>query len=509
MYSTRSRKVTGLWTMTVVLLVCATAFKWSTGLGADDGATWSVLASGLALLVPIGLALLASGGFADERAALAALLGIAALSVAVVGYLLTGFAFQFGGIGLVAPTSGLKDLIWEWSFLDANWGLGWGILGLRGFALSAEASNPAAYTLFFSQLAPVATAVLLPLLALRNRVGPLVALITTLLVSMIIYPVAGNWVWGGGWLANLGTNLGWGHGFVDYAGSGMIHLLGACIALAGLIVFTPPPGDSLETQPARMPPIQLPILSVLGSFVVLPGVIGLALANPLSAGNGVASPVIVVNLTLAAAGGALLALLYSWFTTGQPNVYMTARGFVCGVVAVSAACPFVPAWLALLIGASAGLLLPLMSYFFTCVIKLSDHALIVPIHGISAVWGLLAVGLFASGQYGAGWNGVGVEEFLGVKGQGVTGLLTATNLQPDFPLQLYAQLVGLVAIAAFAFLSAWVVFRLLFAVTTAGDVQQAVAVTTGPATGASPMPVTPEADSTSSQHISPTDQRSQ
>ena len=513
MYSTRSRRVTGLWAMAAVLLVCTTAFSWSSGYEPGDAAFLSLLAPGVALLVPIGLALLASGGFPDERAALAALMGSAALSIAVIGYLLTGFAFQFGGIGLVTQVTGLKDLIWEWSFLDANWGLGWGVIGLRGFVLSLEASGPAAYALFFSQVAPVATAALIPLLALRNRVRPLVALVTALVVSMVIYPIVGNWAWGGGWLANLGINLGWGHGFVDFAGAGVIHLIGACVAFAGLIVFAPVAGDSLETQPARMPAIQLPILSVLGSFIVLPGALGIALGNPLIAGTDIAGPVIVVNLTLAAAGGALLAMLYSWFTTGQPNVYMTSRGLVCGVVAISAVCPFVPAWLALLIGAFAGLLLPLTSYLFTYVVRLSDHALVVPIHGISAVWGLLTVGLFASGEYGAGWNRMGVEQYLGVKGQGVTGLLTAANVQPDFPLQFYAQIVGIAALAAFAFAIAWSVFRFLSVFTAPVQPQRAdppVVIDSAESSPTPPQSGAPAGPAQASPHcIDPIDQRSQ
>ena len=139
------------------------------------------------------------------------------------------------------------------------------------------------------------------------------------------------------------------------------------------------------------------------------------------------------------------------------------------MVAISAVCPFVPAWLALLIGAFAGLLLPPMSYVFTYVIKLSDQALIVPIHGVSAVWGLIAVGLFANGRYGRGWNGVGVEEYLGVSGQGVTGILTPVGIQADFPQQLYAQLIGLAAIGLFAFVISWVVFKLLSTFAAAGE----------------------------------------
>jgi Amt family ammonium transporter len=95
------------------------------------------------------------------------------------------------------------------------------------------------------------------------------------------------------------------------------------------------------------------------------------------------------------------------------------------------------------------------------VVKLDDQSLIVPIHGLSAVWGILAAALFADGRYGKGWNGVGVGEYLGVTGQGVTGYLTPSDVQPDFPQQMYAQLVGLLAIVVVSFFVSWLVFKLM------------------------------------------------
>ena len=457
------RSIVWLLTLSSFIVCSGLAFRWTSEPAVGAGLTWAIFAVCLALLVPIGLALLSAGGWLDYRAADAALMGIVSLALAVVGYFLTGFAFQFGGIGLLSSSAGLRDLIWEWSFLDVNWGLGWGMLGLRGFALGGEASSPEAHALFMSQIAPLSVVVLLPLLALRGRVKAIVLVVGSLLTAMVLYPLAGNWVWGGGWLANLGANLDLGHGFVDFAGAGTIHLLGAAVALAALLAFPPPRREGAENGPAQMPPVHLPVLAVLGSFLALVGWLGLPFVNPLLAEARISWPTVVVNLVMAAAGGAMLALAYSWFTTGIANVFMTSRGLVCGLVAISAACPFVPVWLALLIGAFAGLLLSLTSYLFTYVFRLADDTLILPIHGISAVWGLLAVGLFADGRYGRGWNGVGIEQYLNAAGQGVTGLLTPAGIPPDFPQQLYAQLIGLAAIGVFAFVVAWVVFKVLYA----------------------------------------------
>jgi ammonium transporter, Amt family len=443
------------------LVLTTVGYRWSSSQSPEVPAVWPLLAVCMAMWVPIGLALLASGGMTEQRAALATLMGLVALGIASLGYLVTGFAFQFGGVGLVSRVPALGQLIWEWSPLDRNWGLGWGVIGLRGFLLGTDASQPQAYLLYLSQLAPLSVAVLLPLLALRGRVKPFAWIVGTAVLSMFTYPVVGNWIWGGGWLANLGANAGLGHGFLDFTGAGSVHLVGASVALAGLLVFVRPRGPTGDDAPVEMPPIHLPMLALMGSFLLIPGWVGLALSNPLIATTEIAWPVVAVNFVLAGLAGALVALIYSWFTTGTSNVFMTARGLVSGLVAISAAALFVPAWSALVIGGIAGLSLPLAAYFIMQVLRLDDQSLIVPMHGVSAAWGLLAAAFFADGSYGAGWNGVGVSTYLGASGQGVTGYLAGAGMQPDFPQQLYAQLIGTLAILVFTFVVSWVLFKLL------------------------------------------------
>ena len=173
-----------------VLILSTVAFRWSSASSQNSEASvvWSLLALGLAMWVPIGLALLASGGLTEQQAALTAMMGLVALGIASLSYLLAGFAFQFGGIGLVNRAPELSKLIWEWSPLDKTWGLGWGAIGLRGFLLGTDASQPQAYLLYVSQLAPLASAALLPLLALRGRVKPLVWIISTVVLSMFTFP---------------------------------------------------------------------------------------------------------------------------------------------------------------------------------------------------------------------------------------------------------------------------------------------------------------------------------
>ena len=199
----------------------------------------SLVTLGLAFLVPLGFALIAASGLPVERARHARcglLRGDGPRRDRLCPH---GFALQFGGVGLAHDLPGFAGLIWEWSALGPTWGPGWGMAGLVGWGLTGPAATPAAYTLALANLPWVMTAALIPLIGLRGRIPAWASILLGLLIGAVIYPLAGNWIWGGGWLANLGANLGLGHGYVDVAGAGLVHLLGAAAALAGILVFLP------------------------------------------------------------------------------------------------------------------------------------------------------------------------------------------------------------------------------------------------------------------------------
>ena len=412
----------------------------------------------LAFLVPVGLALLAIGAASEERAEDVAETAVLALAAAFVGYLACGFAFQFGGVAFVSGLPGLKGLTAEWSPLDLAWGPGWGLVGLRGFLLGGEAYNADAYLLFASQLAAVTTAVLVALLALAKHLRRMQQLVIGLLVSGLLYPLFGNWLWGGGWLSNLGLNLNLGHGYVDVAGAGSIFLLGALVALSVFLIVKPRRAVATMDEPARLPPVHFPLLMVLGALLAVVGWPTLVLGNVLIH-EQVVSPLVVVNLLLAAAGGALLVSLYSWFVTGTPNALAIARGSVAGLVAASVACAFVPAWAALLIGAVAGLLLLLGLYVWEQMLRMDDPSGAMATFALPGLWGVLAVTVFADGRWGAGWNGVGAQEYLGIAAQGVSGLLLAHGYQVAGPGQFYAQCTGIGALLVVALLLPWLLFK--------------------------------------------------
>jgi Amt family ammonium transporter len=398
--------------------------------------------------------LLAAGGLRAEEARQATLAGLAALALATLGYWACGFALQFGGVGLVHRDGGLQGLILEWSALDVRWGTGWGMAGLHGFGLTGAAATPEALRLFFSQLPWVTTATLIPLLTLRGRAPTVAAGLGGILVGALLYPLAGNWVWGGGWLANLGHNLGLGHGLVDFAGSGLVHLLGAAVAWAGIITFLPRRPRREPDQPAPLPPVHLPFLATLGAFLLVIGTVAWVLANPLLDWATIDPSRLAVNVLLAAGAGAFLPLAYTWFVASRPDPLMAARGLAAALVAVSASAAFVPPWAALVIGGVAGLLTPLVCFVVDNLLRWDDPTAALTVHGLGGLWGLLAVGLLADGTSGAGWNAIGVDEYLHVAGQGVSGLWTAAGFQSDWPGQLQAQAVGLAAIGLFAFVVA-------------------------------------------------------
>ena len=427
-----------------------------------------LIAACLAWLVPAGFILLAAAGVAQQRAWQTALAGVAGASLGVLLFFAVGFGLAFGGLGLVtSPAAGYGSLVWEWTLVAGDWGYKWGMAGLNGWALTGPAATPAAYALFFAQLPWVATATMLPLLALRGRTPSFSSLLGGLLIAGLLYPLATNWVWGGGWLANLGVNLNLGHGFVDFAGAGTVHLLGAAAGLAGLLVMVSRrPRTALQDLDAPavdMPPAHMPLLAAVGAFFILAGSLSWAWANPLLDVPTLLPMRGVVNAALVAASAALAPLAYTWFATGKPDPLMAARGLAAGAIAGAAFGPFFPPWAAVATGLVVGLIVPLLTYLLREVIRLDDDTGLTPVHLIGGLMGLLAVGLLSDGLAGAGWNGVGKTSFLGVDGQGVTGLLAAPGYQADWPGQMQAQLIGIGALFLVAFLAGLVVFGLLAA----------------------------------------------
>jgi Amt family ammonium transporter len=305
-------------------------------------------------------------------------------------------------------------------------GLG-GILGYKGFFLQSGGTYDAGlYALFFFQMVFMDTTVTIPTGSMAERVKYSAYVITALFISMIFYPLFGNWMWGGGWLATLGANFGLGHGAVDFAGSAVVHAMGGMAALAGAIVIGPRIGKFKKDGTARAFPGHHIPMAIVGTIILFFCWFSFNAGSTLNAGD-FRLAVVATNTMIAGAIGGLVAMFYWWIKYGKPDPSMTANGTLAGLVAITAPCAFVSAPVALLIGAVGGILVCVSVPFIENKLKIDDPVGAVSVHCVNGVWGILALGLFADGTYGDGLNGVAgnVKGLLyGDPGQFVAQLIT-------------------------------------------------------------------------------------
>ncbi len=402
---------------------------------------WSYLGGGLAYLIPLALLFVVLSGLDEEDGRSAALLFPAVMALAALAYAAVGFAFEFGGVGLLDPRHGFSALVWEWSPLPEMWGEFWGVMGFAGWFLAEGIATAEAVGLLVGHLAWAVTAAWLVAVPLRRRRGALAPLVMALVVAGIVEPLAGNWVHGGGWLGRLGASLGLGQGFVDFAGSGVVGIVGGSAGIAVLIAF------QVRRDPTRvgkLAPVSWPVLAALGSVLFVVGSLGWALHNPLYAPETLPMARVVANSLLGFAGGAAVPALYVWFVAGRWHPHLTFAGGWAGWLAVLAGLPYLPPPTALVLGVLAGGILPFGVYLVREVARLDDPAGVLTASWIGGMTGLVGVGLFADGRYALPW--------MDTPG-GVYGVLAGGTWQADALPQLYAQLLGLAALTVWGFLA--------------------------------------------------------
>lgn len=413
--------------------------------------------AGFLLLLPLGLLLLSLSALpnAETDAPQAAITALMVWGIAVLAYFFAGFALEFGGVAVSNPHPDFAELYWNWSPLSPAFGPNWGVVGLRGWLLLGAAATPGVYDLFLRHAALLGAVTVLPALVLFRRVRGWQLAIFGAISGTIIYPLAGNWIWSGGWLANLGINLQMGHGFVD-AGIATPLVVAGAITLTALWVTQPTPPaepDSLPeaetTAPADtfteipMPAAYLPVLSLLGLGLVLWSWAFAANGQHIPTATDLAIPRAALNGFLGAFAGLVVAGLYSQFTTTEIDVLMTARGAIAGLAITAAGAALMLPWHAVLLGAIAGALLPPLVYFVDRRLGLADTTAAGTMLGAMGVLGWLAVGLVADGSTGSNWNSV------------------AGTIARDFPAQLNAQLLGAVTVIGWTVLVTWLTFRIL------------------------------------------------
>jgi len=386
---------------------------------------WVLVAGFLVIFMQAGFALVETGLCRAKNAAHTMSMNFLVYGLGMFGFFVSGFALMCGGmngtaIGGPVTLGGLPTLSNMFTFGSAvNGDHGWGLFGTTGFFLTGSAYDSGAIVMFLFMMAFMDTTATIVTGACAERWRFKSFFIFSIFVGGLTYPVFGSWVWGGGWLAQIGYRLGFGHGAVDYAGSGVVHLQGGSLAVITAWMLGPRIGKYLNGQPQAILPHDIPMVQ-LGTFILAFGWFGFNAGSSLAGTDGRIG-IVAVNTMIAGMAASLSGVVYMWNVYGKPDPSMMCNSMLAGLVAITSPCAFVSPVGAFIIGSVAGVLV-VWSVFFVERMGIDDPVGAISVHGANGVWGLIAVGLFSDGSYGAGWNGVGASQYMGKAGRGVTGL---------------------------------------------------------------------------------------
>ena len=348
-------------------------------------------------LLGIGI-FLGSGGVAYAQTAeeVSATLNdfVLVVAAALVFFMQAGFAFL--GAGLIRSKNTVNYM--TKSFLDfciasiGFWAFGFalmmgggaasGIIGSEGFFLVDFADTKLVSWLFQMVFAGTAATIIAGAMAERTRINAYFAY--SFMVGAVVYPIYGHWAWSDeGWLTQIGP------GFADYAGSGVVHMIGGFLALAGAIIVGPRKGfaEGAELKGHNIPYV------VIGTFILFFGWFGFNINSDTLGLNA-------VNTLLAGAAGATAAIYVTLIRTGKADIEMACNGALAGLVGITAGCAYVDTWAAVVIGLIAGVIMIFGVSFIKNTLKVDDPVGAISVHGICGAWGLLAVGIFAAGHNG-------------------------------------------------------------------------------------------------------------
>lgn len=343
----------------------------------------------------------------------------------------------------------------------AFWFIGWGLMfgdgngfmGWKGmFMLNGADNSPATgemykgvysslnwtgvplYAKFFFELVFCATAATIVSGAVGGRIKFIAFIVFSFILTSIIYPIAGHWIWGGGWLAK--------RGFWDFAGSTVVHSIGGWAALTGALVLGPRigkynPDGSVNSIPGHSLP-----LATLGVFVLWFGWFGFNPGSTMAA-NAADIGRIAVTTNLAAAAGTLTATITAWLALEKPDLSMILNGALAGLVAITAPCAWVTPGASIVIGGIAGILVVVFVLAFDRW-GIDDPVGALSVHLVNGIWGTLAVGIFAAAPYAGG------------SGQPPLGLFYGGGIG-----SFANQLVGVVAVGSFVFVLSWVIWIII------------------------------------------------
>jgi Amt family ammonium transporter len=351
----------------------------------DVDILWIVIASVLVFFMQAGFACVEAGFIRAKNVVNILMKNILDFSVGSLSFWVIGFALMFGplvfnGYGLGDPQTA-KDL------------------------LAGEDGKPVAYSyaFFFFQLVFCGTAATIVSGAIAERTKFHTYIIGTVVISAVIYPIFGSFAWSNlfgeaneGWLIQLG--------FIDFAGSTVVHSVGGWLGLAGAILVGPrigkyqPDGTILPIFGHNMP------MATLGVFILWLGWFGFNPGSTTAVGGGDFA-IICITTNIAAASGGIAAMFTSWMLFRRPDISMMINGILSGLVAITAPCYNVDVFGASMIGGTAGIICVFSVIFFDK-IRIDDPVGAVSVHGVNGAWGTLAVGLFAHPDFGDGTAGL-------------------------------------------------------------------------------------------------------
>ncbi len=334
---------------------------------------WVMIAAFMVFIMQAGFGMLEAGLIRTKNTCNVLMNNFLDFCMASVGFFIFGFAFMFG---------------------EGN-----GFIGLKGFFLSGAESTGhiPLYAEWFFHAVFCGAAATIVAGGVAERMKFKAYLMYSFLISVSVYPIVGHWIWGGGWLANLG--------FGDFAGSTVVHAVGGTAALVGTMMLGPrigkfnKDGSANAIQGHSMP------LASLGTLILWFAWFGFNPGSTLSVGDGSKIAHVAMTTNLSAVSGALVAMFYAWKKCGNPDLTMTMNGALAGLVAITAPCAFVTPGEAMVIGVIAGIIV-VAGTLFLDKIQIDDPVGAVPVHMMNGIWGTIAVGIFGHKAFGLGRDGL-------------------------------------------------------------------------------------------------------
>lgn len=386
---------------------------------------WVLLTAKMVFFMNLGFAMVESGFARGKNCVNILSKNFVVFAVTSLGFLVLGWGFMFGDGN---PFIGLRGLF----FLGGADNSPAAGEAYKGVYTSISWTGVPLYAKFFFQLVFAGTAATIVSGAVAERVKYLSFIVFSFVMAMVIYPVVGHWVWGGGWLAAKGV--------FDFAGSTVVHSVGGWAALAGVLLLGPRFGKYMENKTNPIPGHSLP-LATLGTFVLWFGWFGFNPGSTMTADPMAISHVAVTTNT-AAAAAIMSSTILSWLLLGKPDLGMTLNGCLAGLVAITASCAFVSIGSSILIGLIAGVLVVLSVIAFDR-IKIDDPVGALSVHLVNGIFGTLCVGLFAQDK--------------------IAGVATGNGLFYGGGSALFmAQLIAVISVAAYTFavsFIAWAVIK--------------------------------------------------